>query len=341
MSMWDIITRVFEGFLWPKKKTRELEQVKTQSKPLLSEEALLDLVPAEHEADLATVELIKEESKSEGSEEDTLEGVEVYIEPEPEKREESVGVVVIDDPEVLGLLDEENDVVDEDPFEGADPAIRAKELAKGAVNEKNNDIAKAVRMMEEVVRLQPTEVYLSRLSYYYSLQGNWRAALAIITERLSGLDQEDIGVYFSAKATLLDDARKVHSRHGDSQRAIFCELESAMAALFGRACRGELGSPPLDKLIKGNTLLKELKQVTKNASEVKEKIVSEFTRFVEEVSAELTVLDAAVKRAAKKSAQERKSALASNSKVQEAYKKISTVPFQKFIDEKISKLLDS
>ncbi len=163
--------------------------------------------------------------------------------------------------------------------------------------------------------------------------------MVIITERLSALDQEDIEGFFSAKATLLDDARKVHSRHGDSQRAIFYELESAMVALFGKACRGELASQPFDKVIKGNTLLKELKQLTEKAPEVKKKIIGEFTDFLEGMSEDLNLLNAAVKKTAKKSAQERKEALNSNAKIQEAFRRLSSVAFQKFFDEKISELL--
>lgn len=201
------------------------------------------------------------------------------------------GVVIID-----SEIDfDEDPGMGEDPFAGADSSVRSKELARSAVQCKDTDITKAIKLMEEVVALNPTDQFMARLAYYYSLANERPRCLAIHAERLSRLSSKNARHYFDAKIGILDDARKAHSRFQDSKRAMLLEAECEFLRKVRKACEGIHSDAELEnwRPFKGRTLKKELKILelnSINSAEAVEVLKAELIEVTKFYSSDLALL---------------------------------------------------
>jgi hypothetical protein len=196
------------------------------------------------------------ELKSSGMAESSVE-VDSYDEGSEASLSQNKGVIVIDT-EIE--FDDVSSIID-DPFSGADSSVRAKELARSAVQCKEEDLVKAIKLMKEAVALNPTDQFMARLAYYYSLVNDKPRCLAIHAERLNRLSTKSPKHYFDAKIGILDDARKAHSRFQDSKRAILLEAECEFLRKVKKACEGIFSEEELEnwRPFKGRALKKELK----------------------------------------------------------------------------------
>jgi hypothetical protein len=211
---------------------------------------------------------------------------------EPEAPGLQKGGVVIIESDID--FDSDRRVVD-DPFADADTAVRAKELARSAVQCKDTDIVKAIKLMEEAVALHSTDPFMARLAYYYSLANEKPRCLAIHAERLNRLAMKNPKHYFDAKISILDDARKAHSRFQDSKRAILVEAECEFLHKVRKACEGIFSEEELEnwRPFKGRTIKKELKVLeltTTNPEEILDVLKVELIEVTKFYSSDLALL---------------------------------------------------
>jgi len=188
------------------------------------------------------------------SEDESLEGRDAVVDTvEPL----ATGVVIIESD--FDFDDDYNQI--NDPFAGADSTVRAKDLARTAVQCKDSDIPKAIKLMEEVVALHPSDKFLGRLAYYYSLANNKISCLATHAERLNRISLKTPKHYFDSKIGILEDARKAHSRFQESRRAILLEAECEFLRKVKKACEGIFSEEELESYrpFKGRILKKDLK----------------------------------------------------------------------------------
>jgi hypothetical protein len=224
-------------------------------------------------------------------------------------------------------------------LDDADPVERAKDLANTAVQIKTNDIKKAVLLMEEVIKLHPSDKYYARLAYYYHLAGRKSDCVKMHFARFELLDPEDSLSYHLGKYSVLDDIRKFHFREGDFEIALKYQCQAEWHHQVGLACQGKLSIDMLRnfKPLEGSNVKKAFKKLETGGN--LEAFRAAFKGIFDSNIDTLNQLSTLSKNHDHADDKLRRESLAKNEKFQDAYQKYLSDQFERDYKEKLEPLL--